>query len=62
MPDERKYIIDAFIKTGEFASTWIEIKGYLAGIGKEKWEWFHASHENNSQLWNLPMLTKLGIL
>jgi hypothetical protein len=61
MPDERQYIIDAFVKTGEFANTWVEIKGRLFGIGKEKWEWFHAEHPNDSQLWTNDVLNQKGI-
>lgn len=62
MPDDRVYIIDAYIKTGEFANTWIEIKGWLRGTGKQKWEWFHNEHLDNSQLWNLPRLRQLRII
>lgn len=60
MPNGRVYIIDAFIKTGEFANTWIEIKGWLTDIGKKKWEWFHTNH-SNSQLWTLDVLKRMGI-
>lgn len=61
MPDGRVYIIDAFIKTGEFANTWVEIKGWLNGIGLEKWKWFHSEHPNDSQLWNLKRLKNNGV-
>lgn len=60
MPNGRVYIIDAFIKSGEFANTWIEIKGWLTETGKRKWEWFH-SENLNSQLWTLDVLKQLGI-
>lgn len=56
------YFIDAFIKSGEFKNTWVEIKGRLFGIGKQKWEWFHSEHPNDSQLWNRERLLELGIL
>ena len=62
MPDERTYIVDAFIKTGEFANTWIEIKGYMTDVGREKWEWFHEQFLFSSQLWEQQTLRKLGIL
>lgn len=54
-----KYTIDAHILSGEFADTWIEIKGRENKL--EKWEWFHSTHLN-SQLWNLPRLKELKIL
>ncbi len=62
MPGDKIYHIDARIKDGEFANTWIEIKGYMIGIGKFKWEWFHAMHPENSQLWNRQRLEEIGIL
>ena len=62
MPDGRVYIIDAFIKTGKFANTWIEIKGWLTGSTKEKWEWFHSLHPEDSQLWNKSRLKQVGVL
>lgn len=65
MENGRKYIIDAFIKTGEFANTWIEIKGTWnrqnGHIGREKWEAFHTKY-TNSALWMQPDLENLGIL
>ena len=61
MPDGRTYIVDSFIKTGDFANNWIEIKGYMYKIGKEKWEWFHKEHIN-SILWTKPVLKQIGIL
>jgi hypothetical protein len=61
MPDGRVYIIDALIKDGEFANTWIEIKGWLTEKSKQKWEWFHSTHVN-SQLWNKQRLSELKIL
>lgn len=62
MPDGRTYIVDAFVKSGEYAGQWIEIKGYMSEIGQEKWSWFHGKHPHDSQLWNLPRLEELGIL
>ncbi len=62
MPDGRTYIIDALIKSGEFSNQWIEIKGWMSDIGREKWEWFHALYPQTSQLWNQQKLTELGIL
>lgn len=62
MPDERTYVIDAFIKDGNFTNTWIEIKGWLSGPTKEKWEWFHFQHLDDSQLWNNSRLNELTIL
>lgn len=61
MPDGRTYIVDAFIKTGEFANTWVEIKGWLTETAKEKWEWFHSEH-SNSQMWTKTCLEEKGIL
>ena len=58
------YIIDAFIKSGEFENTWIEIKGWVGanfGVGKRKLEWFHETFEN-SELWTKERLQKLKIL
>lgn len=62
MPDERHYIIDAFIKTGEYANTWIEIKGWNYESGKKKWEWFHSNHLSCSEMWDQKRLKELGIL
>lgn len=62
MPDKRTYIVDAFIKTGEFANTWIEIKGFMSKVGREKWEWFRTEHQTNSALWCQKQLLELGIL
>ena len=62
MPNGKKYRIDAFIKDGEFADNWIEIKGYFHGDAREKWEWFHNEHPDDSQLWTETMLKKIGIL
>jgi hypothetical protein len=62
-PSGRKsiYFVDVFIKDGEFANTWIEIKGWFSPIGKRKWEWFHETYPN-SQLWTYDRLVALGIL
>ena len=62
MPNDRVYIIDAFIKTGFFANTWIEIKGWMKPEYEFKWNWFHTTHPHNSQLWNKAKLEELQIL
>lgn len=62
MPNQRVYFVDAFIKTGPYANTWIEIKGFFRGDAKEKWDWFHSKHLNNSQLWTKKELREIGIL
>jgi hypothetical protein len=61
MPDGRTYIVDAFIKSGKFADTWIEVKGYMFKTALEKWKWFTSCY-TNAQLWTKPVLKKLGIL
>ncbi len=56
------YIIDAFIKSGEFANTYIEIKGYFKDENSHmKWDLFHKTHIN-SQLWDYYRLKELGII
>ena len=40
---------------------WIEIKGYMRPVSKEKWNWFHEAYPN-SELWNKNKLIELGIL
>lgn len=62
MPDGRTYIVDALIKTGEYAGIWIEIKGYMSTVGFQKWEWFHTVHPLTSQLWTQKRLEELGII
>lgn len=62
MPDGRTYIVDAFIKTGEFANTWVEIKGFMSKVGHEKWSWFYAEHQSDAVLWCQKRLVELGIL
>jgi hypothetical protein len=57
----RKYYVDMYIKSGPWVDTYVEIKGYLRGMGKEKWEWFLTKHPN-SQLWTHPRLLELGII
>lgn len=61
MPDGRAYIVDAHILDGEFANTWVEIKGWMRPEGQRKWEWFHALHAN-SQLWTREILHLHGII
>ena len=59
------YYVDAYIKTGELANTYIEIKGTFnrknGQIGKLKWEWFHENYPN-SQIWFRSDLLSRGIL
>lgn len=62
MPDGRVYFVDAYIKSGEFKNTWIEIKGWFPPNRREKWEWFNTLYPNNSQLWNFKKLKELKIL
>lgn len=62
MPNGRVYFIDAYIKDGNFADTWIEIKGWLTGRTKEKWDWFHSEHKMNSELWDRQRLQGLQII
>jgi hypothetical protein len=56
------YTVDAFIKSGEFAGTWIEVKGWLNGATATKWEWFHAQHPHDSQLWDKRRMLELSLL
>lgn len=62
MPDGKFYVIDAYIKDGEFANTWIEIKGWMRESGRKKWEWFHSHNPDCSQLWTKDVLKKLQVL
>jgi hypothetical protein len=55
------YFVDAYVKDGEFAGTWIEIKGHMKPRARAKWEWFHAEYVN-SQLWDAQKLRSIGIL
>jgi len=58
-----KYIIDAFVKDGDHANTWVEIKGRFTNVrNREKWDWFHAQHPIDSQLWTKQVLIDMGIL
>lgn len=61
MPDGKTYFVDLLIKTGEFANTWIEIKGYMTEGSRKKWEWFHNLF-SNSQLWDTTRLKELKII
>lgn len=59
---DKTYIIDAYIKSGRFQGTYIEIKGvWMQDISRQKWEYFHKAHIN-SQLWDNERLTEIGIL
>jgi hypothetical protein len=62
MPDGRRYIIDAKVHDGPLSGFWIEIKGYMSKIGKEKWDWFHDNNMENSKLLMQDDLKNLGIL
>ena len=59
------YFVDAFIKDGVHANTYVEIKGTFdrknGDVGRVKWEWFHAEHPN-SELWTGDVLKAMGIL
>lgn len=59
------YYVDLLIKSGQFANTYVEIKGTWnrknGHIGKAKWEWFHDAHPN-SQLWMKVELLERGII
>ncbi len=61
----RTHHVDAYVKSGEFVNTYIEIKGTFkrknGHIGKAKWEWFHEVNKN-SQLWTKDVLKKNGIM
>lgn len=61
MPDGHTYIIDAFIKDGDHANTWVEIKGYMRPKGRQKWEWFCTGH-TNAELWDMVRLQEVGVL
>jgi hypothetical protein len=54
------YFVDAYIKSGEFANTWIEIKGRQTPDRMFKWLWFNERY-SNSQLWDKAKLISLGI-
>ncbi|MEK6879813.1 MAG: hypothetical protein AABY22_09415 [Nanoarchaeota archaeon] len=58
MPNGRVYIVDAYLPR---PNKYIEIKGYMRPIGKEKWEWFHENFPN-SDLWSKSILKQKGIL
>jgi hypothetical protein len=55
------YIIDAFIKDGQFANTWVEIKGYMRSRSRLKWEWF-KTHHTNAELWDRTKLLIEGVI
>ena len=61
MPDGRTYVVDAYIVDGDFADTWIELKGWMRDTAKEKWAWFGTKHLN-SELWTRDRLKSLGIM
>lgn len=55
------YIIDAFIKDGDHANTYVEIKGYMRPNSRRKWEWFKSYHPN-AELWDKLKLQENGVL
>ncbi len=61
MPTGEAYIIDAFIKTGDYANTYVEIKGYFRDDARRKWEWFKACYPN-AVLWDKVRLKDVGVL
>lgn len=61
MPDGRVYVVDAFIKEGQHAGNWIELKGWFSPVGKSKWEWFSSNH-TNAELWDRTKLRTLGLI
>ena len=62
MPNKKSYRIDAYVKNGPLENMWIEIKGYFRdNESKEKWNWFHSTHEN-SKLLMKDELKELNIL
>lgn len=65
MPDNKTFYVDAYIKSGKFANTWIEIKGTWCRdsgmVSKKKWEWFHEKF-SNSLLWMKKDLQNLNII
>jgi hypothetical protein len=62
MPSGHVYNVDAYIKSGQFRETWIEIKGWKNERSMKKWNWFHLQFPNNSQLWDTDRLIELEIL
>lgn len=59
MPDGRTYIIDFYIPEIDL---YIEVKGRFLSIkAKDKWEWFHSCHPNNSEIWFKKEIEQLGI-
>lgn len=62
MPDGRKYIIDAKVHDGPLTGLWVEIKGYMSEVGREKWEWFHSNNMENSRILFQNDLRELGVL
>ena len=61
MPSGETYIVDALIKDGVRANTYVEIKGYMRPDALRKWEWF-KSHYPNAELWDKVKLREVGVL
>lgn len=56
------YNIDAYVKSGEFAGNYVEIKGiWMQEVSRLKWEWFQSCH-SNALLWTKDELKAIGIL
>lgn len=58
MPNGRGYIPDLYLTNRD---VWVEIKGWMRPVGKEKWDWFKSEHPT-SELWDKPRLKKMRIL
>jgi hypothetical protein len=58
MPNGKKYFVDCYLPEQDL---YIEIKGYMRPISKEKFDWFKSEH-SNTELWDRPKLKSLGIL
>lgn len=61
MPDGRRYFVDVHVLSGPFADTWIEIKGYLDPLSREKCDWFRLEH-SNFVVWDEQRLIELQVL
>lgn len=57
MPDGRGYIPDLYLVDRD---VWVEIKGWMRPVGKEKWDWFKLEHPT-AELWDKKKLLSMGI-
>lgn len=58
----RVYNVDVYIKEGEYAGMYVEVKGYwMQEVSRLKWLWFHETH-SNSALWTGDVLKRMGII